>query len=161
MKAAEQPSGSLAERIPGRPHDPAAGRRRQGLLIGGPAALGLLIALYLAVVKVAGGVPACGPLAGCETVNTSIYAEFMGIPIGLFGALGSAAVLGGGLGWARTGHRPMLLGAYLVGLASLPVLAYLTYLELFVIGAVCTWCVAYALTVVAAWLATAWTVRAS
>jgi uncharacterized membrane protein len=44
------------------------------------------------------------------------------------------------------------VAAYVIGLASLPFLAYLTYLELFVIHAVCAWCVAYAVTVIAGWL---------
>ena len=45
-----------------------------------------------------------------------------------------------------------LATAYGVGLASLPFVAYLTYLELFVIHAVCVWCVGYAVTIVAGWL---------
>jgi len=39
--------------------------------------------------------------------------------------------------------------------------AYLTYLELFVIGAVCVWCVAYAVTVVAGWVGAALALRAT
>jgi uncharacterized membrane protein len=132
----------------------SASARRAGLLVAGLAAGGLLISLYLAVVKLTGGVPLCGPLAGCDTVNASIYSEFMGIPVALFGALGSSAVLVGGLAWWRSASRRGLLLAYIVGLASLPFLVYLTYLELFVIGAICIWCVAYAVTVVAAWLVT-------
>ncbi|HUG47425.1 MAG TPA: vitamin K epoxide reductase family protein [Candidatus Limnocylindria bacterium] len=127
-------------------------RRWTGLLVAGLAAAGLLISLYLTVVKLSGGVPLCGPLVGCDTVNTSVYSEFMGVPVAIFGALGSAGVLLGALVWWRSGRRAGLLAAYLIGLASLPVLAYLTYLEIFVIGAICAWCVAYAVTVVAAWL---------
>ena len=126
--------------------------RRSGLLIAGFAGAGLLISLYLTAVKLSGGVPVCGPLAGCDTVNSSIYSQFMGVPVALFGAVGSAAVLFGALAWWRNGWRSGLLLTYLVGLASLPVLAYLTYLEIFVIGAICAWCVAYAVTAVLAWL---------
>lgn len=143
----------------GQPANRSPAARRQGLAIAALAAVGLLIALYLALVKLAGGVPVCGPLAGCDTVNTSIYAEFMGMPVALFGAAGSAAVVAGAVSWWRRGARVALVSAYLVGLASLPVLVYLTYLELFVIGAICVWCVAYAITVVGAWLATAWALR--
>ena len=42
--------------------------------------------------------------------------------------------------------------AYVVGLMSLPVVAWLTYLELAVIGAVCAWCVAYAVLVIVTWV---------
>jgi uncharacterized membrane protein len=130
------------------------GARREGLLIAGVASAGMLIAAYLAIVKLAGGVPACGPLGGCDTVNSSLYAEFMGIPIALFGAGASGIVVAGAAAWWRRRSRSALIVAYVVGLASLPVLAYLTYLELFVIGAICVWCVAYALTVSGAWLLT-------
>ena len=41
---------------------------------------------------------------------------------------------------------------YGMGLLGLLAVAYLTYLELFVIGAVCVWCVGYAVTVVGGWL---------
>ena len=36
------------------------------------AAIGAVIAAYLTVVKLAGGVPTCGPLAGCETVREAL-----------------------------------------------------------------------------------------
>lgn len=140
---------------------PAGSVRREGLLIALVATAGLLIAAYLAAVKLTGGVPACGPLGGCDTVNSSIYAEVMGIPVALFGAGASALVVAGAATWWRRGARWALIGAYSVGLASLPVLVYLTYLELFVIGAICAWCVAYALTVVGAWLMTMLAMRST
>jgi hypothetical protein len=37
--------------------------------------IGLLIASYLSVVELQGGVPVCGPLKGCETVATSSTAD--------------------------------------------------------------------------------------
>lgn len=131
----------------------AIGRRT----VSGPAmallaTAGILIALYLTVVKLSGGTPLCSVLAGCDTVNNSPYAAFMGIPVALFGLAGSVVTLAGALAWWRSGSRRALLVAYLVGLASLPVLAYLTYLELFVIRAICIWCVAYALTALGGWI---------
>lgn len=126
--------------------------RPAGAAMSALALAGLLISLYLAIVKLAGGSPICGPLAGCDTVNNSEYAVFMGIPVALFGAGASAVTLAGALAWWRASSRRGLLVAYLVGLAGLPVLAYLTYLELFVIHAVCIWCVAYAVTVVGGWV---------
>jgi uncharacterized membrane protein len=137
------------------------GARREGLLAAVIASAGVFIASYLAIVKLAGGVPACGPLGGCDTVNTSLYAEFMGIPIALFGAGASGLVVAGAAAWWRRATRAGLIVAYVVGLASLPVLAYLTYLELFVISAICIWCVAYALTVIGAWLVTVVALRST
>jgi uncharacterized membrane protein len=132
---------------------------RPGLLIVVLAATALAIALYLALVKLAGGAPACGPFVGCETVNASPYSEVLGIPVALFGAAASALTLGGGLYWWRRHDRRGLLIAYVLGLLSLPALAYLTYLELYVIYAICVWCVTYAVTVIGGWLVAAWQLR--
>jgi uncharacterized membrane protein len=126
--------------------------RRSGLLMAALALTATLIALYLAAVKLAGGTPACGVLAGCDTVNTSEYSEIMGIPVALFGTGASMVTLAASVVWWRGGSRRALLGAYVIGLAALPFLAYLTFLELFVIHAICIWCVAYAAAVVAGWL---------
>ena len=134
-------------------------RRRVGLTLAVLATAGLLIAAYLAAVKLTGGIPVCGPLRGCETVNTSPYSELLGIPVALFGVLFSALVLVAALAWWRTGDRRALYAAYGLGLAGMVAMAYLTYLELFVIGAVCVWCVAYAVTVVAGWVGAALALR--
>lgn len=116
-------------------------------------ALGSLgVALYLVVVKLSGGNPACGVLHGCATVNESEYSTIFGVPTALFGAIASAAMLGGALVWWLRADRRALLATYLIGLASLPFLAWLTYLELFVIEAICVWCVGYAVLVIVGWL---------
>ncbi len=113
------------------------------------AAAGLLISLYLAATKLAGEVPVCGPLRGCETVSTSPYSELFGIPVAVFGAGFSAVLLAASFRWWRAGDGRAVRLAYALGLVGLVVIAYLTYLELFVIEAVCIWCVGYATTVVA------------
>ena len=61
-------------------------------------------------------------------------------------------MLAGSLLWWRRADRRGLMLVYVVGLVSLPVIAWLTYLELAVIGAVCIWCVAYAVLVIATWI---------
>ncbi len=53
------------------------------------------------------------------------------------------------LWWRRADRRPLLLAYGLLLLATL-VVAYLTYLELFVIHAVCAWCASYAIATVSA-----------
>ena len=125
----------------GRRLDPLA------LAMAAVALAGLAIALYLAYAKLSGGTPICGPLRTCETVQESPYSEFMGIPVSLLGAGYMVAALGLVAAWRRIG-RPALFVLYGLGLASLLVVVYLTYLELFVIQAVCPWCVAYAVAVV-------------
>lgn len=116
------------------------------------AAAALGIALYLTWTKLAGEAPVCGPLQGCETVNTSPYSVFLGIPVAVYGVGAAALILVASLAWWRRADRRALYLAYSLGLASLPVLAYLVYLELAVILAVCAWCAGFAATVIAGWL---------
>ena len=120
------------------------------------AMVGLGISLYLGITKLSGADPSCGVLHGCDTVSQSEYATVLGIPTGLFGAVASAATLVGAVVWWLKADRRALLLAYLVGLLSLPFLAWLTYLELFVIDAVCIWCVSYAIAVGSGWLVATW-----
>lgn len=135
--------------------------RRAGLVGAVLAAVGLAVSIYLASVKLAGALPVCGPLKGCEDVALSPYSEIMGIPVALFGAGFSALVLILALVWWRAGDRRALLASYGLGLFGILFVTYLTYLELFVIHAVCVWCVAYALTVVVGWIVAASAVRGS
>ena len=109
------------------------------------------IAAYLAWSKLTGAPPACAIVQGCDTVEQSQFSSIAGIPVAVFGLAGSATALIGATLWWRGADRRGLLLAYLVGLVSLPILLYLSYLELAVIHAVCIWCVTYALTTVAAW----------
>jgi uncharacterized membrane protein/glutaredoxin len=113
------------------------------------ALLGLGVAGYLAYVETQQVAAVCGPVGDCNTVQQSSYARLFGlIPIGVLGLLGYVAML---IAWgvARFGR-----GA-LAGLAGLALLAmalfgtffsiYLTFLEPFVIGATCAWCVTSAI----------------
>ncbi len=134
---------------------------RSGLAATGLAVIGLLIAGYLTVTRLAGGLPVCGPLHGCETVALSSYSEIMGLPVAAFGVVFSIVLIGLSLGWWRRHDGRALLGLYGLGLLGVLFVAYLTYLELFVIGAVCVWCAAYALTVVGGWIIAAVAVRGS
>ena len=127
-------------------------RGRFGLPLAALAAAGVAVASFLTWQHFAGQIPPCGPVRGCETVLTSRYAEIAGVPVALFGTLASLVTLAGALAWWLRADRRGLTLAYLSGLASIAALAYFTSLELFVIHAVCAWCVTYAATVVVTWL---------
>ena len=67
----------------------------------------------------------------------------------------SIVLVGACLAWWRRADRRALYLAYGLGLAGIIAVVYLTYLELFVIEAICVWCVSYAVTIVVGWVGTA------
>jgi uncharacterized membrane protein len=111
------------------------------------AAAGLAIATYLLAVRLLGEAPACGPIKGCETVAASEYATVAGVPVALFGMVYSLILAAGCLAWWRWATPRALYLVYALGLAGILAVAYLTYLEIFVIEAICIWCVTYGLTI--------------
>ena len=126
------------------------------------ALIGFGVAIYLLAVRILGEPPTCGPIKGCETVAASPYATVVGVPVALFGVGFSLVLASSSIAWWRTADRRALHAAYGLGLAGMLAVAYLTYLEVFVIGAICVWCVTYAITIVAGWViasAAAWLTR--
>jgi len=116
------------------------------------AILGLAVSAYLGMVETNDASAVCGPVGDCNAVQQSEYAELFGIPIGVLGVIGYTLLLAG---WivARLVHGRtsdlivvgMAAGAFLGVCFS----AYLTFLEPFVIGATCMWCITSALTMLA------------
>jgi uncharacterized membrane protein len=101
------------------------------------ALLGLAISIYLTWVHYAGIDPVCTGISDCERVQSSDYAELVGIPVAVLGVVGYAALLAS----LRGPIELTVLLAYLAVTFS----AYLTWAELFRIEAVCQWCVVSAL----------------
>lgn len=103
--------------------------------------IGLVIAGYLSYEHYFGGDnPVCFTGGGCETVQHSDYAKLAGLPVPLLGLFGYITVL---IGAALPGDAGRLIGVF-AGLVGFMFSVYLTYLELFVIHAICQWCVASA-----------------
>ncbi|MFN8628796.1 MAG: vitamin K epoxide reductase family protein [Chloroflexota bacterium] len=116
------------------------------------AVAGLAIAAYLLIVRIIGEPPVCGPSAGCELVQQSKYATFLGVPVAAWGTAFSLVLVALAARWWRAADRRALTLAYLLLLAGALGVAVLTYLELFVIHAICLWCVGYAIAMVASLL---------
>ncbi|HEX7949381.1 MAG TPA: vitamin K epoxide reductase family protein [Candidatus Limnocylindrales bacterium] len=119
-----------------------------GLILAFLDVVGLLIASYLSVVELQGGVPQCGPLKGCETVAISPYSRIGGLPVAVYGVGLSLLLLTLAIRWWRTNLYALLLAHYGLSLAGVLFEVYFIYLQLFVIGAVCVWCTAYGLSLV-------------
>lgn len=118
----------------------------------GAALIGLVDSLYLTWYKLGGTVPLCEGFGDCDAVNNSRFAEIGGIPIALLGAGAYLVILGlHGAEWKNVlDSETANLGVFGLGLAGTLYSAYLTYIELFVLRAVCPFCVlsAVAITVI-------------
>jgi uncharacterized membrane protein len=114
------------------------------------ALLGLAISAYLTYVHYAGIEPVCSSISNCERVQSSDYAELVGIPVAVLGIVGYAAIL------ASLTMRVDVTA--LIAYLALAFSAYLTWAELFKIDAICQWCVASAIITLA--IAVLATVRA-
>jgi uncharacterized membrane protein len=111
------------------------------LAIAALAAAGLAIAVYLTWVHYSGAKPLCLASGGCERVQGSRYSHVAGIPVAVVGVAGYLAILGS-LAIGRDRGRVATAFLAFVGLGFS---AYLTYVELFTIEAICQWCVGSAL----------------
>jgi uncharacterized membrane protein len=106
--------------------------------------IGIGVAAYLSYVEVTASKAVCGPVGDCNTVQESPYARLFGIlPIGVLGMLGYIAIL---VAWFAQYYGPNATRKFftlaLWGMAWFGILfsIYLTFLEPFVIGATCAWC---------------------
>jgi uncharacterized membrane protein len=116
------------------------------------ALAGIFISLYLTLYKIGViGELSCS-IGSCETVNTSKWATFLHLPVAVWGLFFYIDVFAISLlGTTRSFENESLLSVLLVVEAAIGVLfsAWLTYLELAVIHAICIWCVTSAVVVTA------------
>ena len=104
------------------------------------ALVGFFVALYLWLHALGvGGALRCGTGA-CETVQASRWATFLGLPVAFYGVVGYFAIFVAAIAALRPAAQPqrgwsVLLAALASG--GLLFTLYLTYLELFVIHAIC------------------------
>jgi uncharacterized membrane protein len=113
------------------------------------ALVGLAVAAYLTYVETQSVKAICGPIGDCNAVQSSSYARLWGIlPIGVLGAFGYIAILAAwwsarqNWGWISR-YAPIAL--YGMALFGTIFSVYLTYLEIYVIKAVCIWCISSAI----------------
>jgi uncharacterized membrane protein/thiol-disulfide isomerase/thioredoxin len=109
--------------------------------------LGLGVSIYLAYVEINHVEAVCGPVGHCNIVQSSPYAQIVGIPVAVLGLLNFVAII---VLWAiqkySDGPLANLSTLALVGLTIFGTgfSIYLTMLEIFVIQAICAWCLSSA-----------------
>ena len=114
------------------------------MIVAALALAGIFISLYLTLYKLGIiGELSCS-IGSCETVNTSKWATFLGLPVAAWGLLFYLDVFAVALigTFPRFENEPVI-SIVLVAQSAIGVLfsSWLTYLELAVIHAICIWCV--------------------
>lgn len=106
--------------------------------------VGMIVASYLAYVETTQTEAICGPVGDCNTVQQSEFALLFGfLPVAVFGLLGYVAILisyayGTWIRGPYAEYAPAV--TFLLALFGLGFSIFLTFLEPFVIGATCAWC---------------------
>jgi uncharacterized membrane protein len=123
------------------------------------------VAGYLAYVETTQVKAVCGPVGDCNTVQQSEYARLFGIlPIGVMGLAGYVGILAAWLvaRFVKT-NLADLASLALFGMTAFGTLfsIYLTFLEPFVIGATCAWCLTSAILMTVLMLLSAGQARAA
>lgn len=124
-------------------------RENRTLLIPMLCALGFGVAGYLTYVEAMQTTAVCGPVGDCNTVQQSEYARLFGLlPLGTLGLLGYMVIF---ISWLiaryandRLADLATLTASFMTFLGTLFSI-YLTFLEPFVIGASCAWCLTSAI----------------
>lgn len=132
------------------------------MIVAALALAGIFISLYLTLYKIGViGELSCS-IGSCETVNTSKWATFLGLPVAAWGLFFYVDVFAIALiGTMPRFESEPLISLVLTAETAVGVLfsAWLTYLELGVIHAICIWCVTSACIVTLIFLTSALDLR--
>jgi uncharacterized membrane protein len=119
---------------------------RYGAII--TALIGLAVSAYLAVAKLANKDVLCFEGMGdCNIVNTSAYSMWRGIPVAVLGVIGYVVILAIIIIMTKQKDQSSIIILAFFGVTTFGTLysLYLTYVELFIIHAVCPWCLTSAI----------------
>jgi len=122
----------------------------------GLALLGFLVSGYLALFEMGVSQEIFCPIGACEEVNASPYIYMLGVPLAVLGVVVYLLILALNLVRLRWGGEEITLLLFLFSLFGVAFSAYLTYLELFVLKAICSWCVVSAITMTAICILSGW-----
>ena len=110
------------------------------------AFLGLLDSGYLAAKSLLGGPIPCIIGNGCDTVTTSVYGSFLGIPVSMFGALYYVVILVLAIAYLDTKKPELLRWIAKLTIVGLLASIYFMSVQAFILNAYCTYCIGSAIT---------------
>lgn len=99
---------------------------------------------YLTWVHYSGSLALCVGVGGCEAVQTSRFSMLGPIPVALIGLAGMLLILAVAIWRLVSDDARLDLALFALALMATVYVAYLSYIEVFVLGAICPWCVAVA-----------------
>ena len=126
----------------------AKNKNTAGVIILALSALGIVLSLYLAYLYYSKATAVfCTAGSGCDTIRESSYSAILGVPVALLGVIGYSLIFALSIASIKGKNQWFLL--YLASLAGFAFSAYLTYIELFVIHAICFYCLISAVIITA------------
>jgi uncharacterized membrane protein len=122
------------------------------------ALVGFADASFITAKHAQGVIPPCG-VEGCETVLTSRFSQVAGIPVSVAGMLFYGTILVGLIAYLDIGDRRLLHGIAWLSCAGFIAALFFVAIQLFVLHAVCLYCMASALTSTALFVLSVWFMR--
>lgn len=110
------------------------------------ALLGFADASYLAIEHYQGVIPPCTIVSGCEVVLTSSYSFIFGIPVSLLGAVYYLIVAAGIFSFLESKKTAFLKSALLLTVFGMLFSLWFLYVQVFILGSYCLYCLGSALT---------------
>ncbi|MCX6083012.1 MAG: vitamin K epoxide reductase family protein [Chloroflexi bacterium] len=123
----------------------------------GLAIIGILVSVYMTVYKLTSNNSMCLGSGDCSTVNASPYSEVYGVPVAFVGVLGYSAILGLLLLQTRGGkffEQNSIMAVFGLAITGFAFTLYLVYLEIYVIKALCPFCITSQITMTILFLIT-------
>ena len=112
------------------------------------ALIGLLISAYLSFTALSGGgINYCITGTECDVVNSSVYSQILGIPVSIIGLIGYLLILV--VSFLSVAKRKKWNYLFVLTTAGLSFSLYLTYLEIFKLNVICSFCVASLISILA------------
>ena len=110
------------------------------------ALLGFADATYLTIEHYQGVIPPCTIVSGCETVLSSVYSTIAGMPVSLLGAVYYLLILIGVFAYLESKNTKPLKWALVLTIFGLLFTLWFLYVQAFILGAYCLYCLGSALT---------------